>query len=166
MGLSSFNRMRREKSHVEVIEAERFKIDNEARNQRRVDRDEAKEKTDALQEKAAKAEAEAVAAIGEKNLAGMETKVIDQPLRQDHAAEIAGRNLFGVQEPKDPVARVHERIPLEKTANEVLVDHTQVDGAGPTAKMIAAAEKEAGVSKEVPAPAPAEEDVAPKGKKR
>lgn len=166
MGLSSFNRMRREKSHVEAIEAARFKIDNQARNQRRLDRDEAKEKTDALQEKAAEAEAAVVEAIGEKNLAGLETKVIDQPLRQDHAAEIAGRNLFDVQEPKDPLERVHERIQLEKTANEVLVERTQVEGPGPTPKMVAAAEKEAGVSKDVPDPAPAEEAVAPKGKKR
>jgi hypothetical protein len=141
MGLSSFNRMRRERAKVEKIEAERFKADNEARHAARKMRDGVKGDAE-LREKAAQAEHEAVEAIGEKNRAGLETN--DLPLRQDHAAEIAGRNINGVQEPKDPVARIDERIP-DNTPNEKLVEHMSAEDEGPAPALVEAAQEEAGV---------------------
>lgn len=149
MGLSSFNRMRRERNPVEKIEAERFKNWNEAHHKSRDTQSDATEVNDKLNAKAAKAEQSAVKAIGEKVEAGLTSGdkkggVIDQPLREDHAAEIAGRNIEGVQEPKDPVARRDERIP-DGTANEKLVPHTQVDRPGPTAAMVEAAQVESGM---------------------
>lgn len=149
MGLSSFNRMRRERNPVEKIEAERFKNWNEAHHKGRDVQADATEANDKLNAKAAKAEQEAVKAIGAKVEAGLTSGdkkggVIDQPLREDHAAEIAGRNIEDVQEPKDPVARREERIP-DGTANEELVPHTQVDRPGPTAEMVDAALVESGL---------------------
>ncbi|MGU3496356.1 hypothetical protein ACLBXM_20130 [Xanthobacteraceae bacterium A53D] len=160
MGLSSFNRMRRELAAVEKIEAERFKLDNEARHAARAERDEAREAGQDLAAQAERAEAEAVQAIGAKNEAGMETAVPDLPLRQDHAAEIAGRNLDDVQEPKDPVERIDERIPQGETANEKLVEHMSASQPGPSAELVEAAQREAGA---LPEAADGEEGIAPKG---
>lgn len=160
MGLSSFNRMRRERAAVEKIEAERFKIDNDARNAARLDKEKARSDASDLLEKAEAAEIAATEAIGEKNRQGQESEVDDLPLRKDHAAEIAGRNVEGAQEPKDPVERVDERIPQGETANEKLVEHMSVAGEGPTPELLEAAQKEAGA---LPDAAPSDEDVAPKG---
>lgn len=160
MGLSSFNRMRREKAPVETIEAERFKLDNEARQNRRLDRDAVHEQNAERNEEAMEAELAAAQRIGEKVEEGMKPGVLDEPLRRDHAAEIAGRNIEGVQTPKDPVDRVSERTPQAGTANEKLVPHTPVERKGPTKAQNDAAAKEVG---SLPAPATADENVAPKG---
>ena len=98
--------------------------------------------------------------MGKKVEEGRNSDVIDEPLRRDHAAEIAGRNLEGVQEPTDPAAHVAERIPAEKTANEKLVPLTGAESDGPTAEQVHAAAKEVGA---LPAPAGEGEGVAPKG---
>lgn len=143
MGLSSFNRMRRERNEVEKLEAERFKIANEARHAARKARDEAREQTDAMIPDVRRAEAEAVERIGEKNVAGLTSN--DLPMRKDHAAEIAGRNLEDVQAPKDPVERREERVPSGGTANEELVEHMVVDQPGPSPEMVEEAQEEAGV---------------------
>lgn len=152
MGLSSFNRMRRERNRVETIEAERFKIANEARNKHRLEREAAKERGDALLEDAAIAEAEAAAAIGEKNVEGLTTD--DLPLRKDHAAEIAGRNVEDVQAPKDPVQARLDRVP-EGTVNEELVGHMSVDKPGPGADLVEEAQEEAGAVETEDSPADA-----------
>jgi hypothetical protein len=81
----------------------------------------------------------------------MQSEVIDEPLRRDHAAEIAGRNLEGVQTPKDPVERVRERIPQHETENEKLVPHMQVNQPGPDLEQLNAARREIGIA-EVEAP--------------
>lgn len=141
MGLSGFNRMRRERNQVETIEAERFKIANEARNAARLARDAAREETDAMLPAAAEAEQAAREAIGEKNVAGLKTD--DLPLRKDHAAEIAGRNVEEVQAPKDPVQARLDRVP-EGTVNEQLVEHLSVDQPGPSPELVEAAAKEVG----------------------
>jgi hypothetical protein len=146
MGLSSFNRMRRSKVEVDKAEAERFKKWNETHNATRQARDETSGRAgNDRKEEIRQLEAEANKAIGEKVIAGMESAVIDEPLRKDHAAEIAGRNLEGVQTPKDPVERVEERIPQHETANEQLVPHMQVNMPGPDLEQLNAAREEVGV---------------------
>jgi hypothetical protein len=160
MGLSSFNRMRRERAAVEKIEAERFKIDNEARNAARLDKEKARSDATDLLEKAEAAEIAATEAIAEKNRRGQQPGADDLPLRKDHAAEIAGRNIEGAQKPKDPVDRIDERIPQGETANEKLVEHMSVAGEGPSPELLEAAQKEAGA---LPDAANADEDVAQKG---
>lgn len=160
MGLSSFNRMRREKAQVETIEAERFKVANEARQRSALGQVDTFNENAERNEESFKAEMAAVERIGEKVEEGMKPGVLDEPLRRDHAAEIAGRNIEGVQEPKDPVERIAERIPQDGTANEELVPHTPVENEGPTAEQVEAAAVEVGA---LPDPATAEENVAPEG---
>lgn len=174
MGMSAFNRMRRERSSVEKVEAQRFKNWNEQRHAARDAREKMTAGNDKLAEKASKEEVRAVDAIGVKARIAIESDGKKDPLRMDHAAEIAGRNLYDVDQPKDPVARIDERVPQHVTANEKLTEHTSVEGKGPTSKMVEAAQREAGAIKDdgeseqppaetVPAPATAEETVAPKG---
>lgn len=146
MGLASFNRARRSRLEVEKFEAERFKKDNAARwgAHHGVDTDRKQEAKDL--EKSRKLEHAASEEIGEKAEEGIrmgekEGGIADLPLRQDHAAEIAGRTLENNQEPKDPVERVMERIP-SGTATEELVEHTQVDQPGPTTALLDAVAKE------------------------
>jgi hypothetical protein len=142
MGLSGFNRARRSRLEVEKFEAERFEKDNAARwaahhalddNDKQAEKDLAKSR---------KLEDEASALIGEKVVAGIEKAdnggIIDEDLRRDHAAEIAGRTLENNQEPKGAVERLEERIPTG-TANEELVPHTQVDQEGPSPELMKAA---------------------------
>lgn len=145
MGLSSFNRMRRERAAVEIMEAERFKAWNEQHNASRISKDElqASAANPELLAELQDAELAAVERIGEKNREGIK-RGDDMPLRKDHAAEIAGRNLSNVDEPIDPVDHINQRIPQGETANEVLTEHTNVDGEGPTHEMVAAAALEVG----------------------
>lgn len=144
MGLASFNRMRRSKKGVNVAEAERFKIDNEARNEGRRLKREVRNANLSRKEELRDLEHDANQNFAEKAIAGTETEVIDEPLRRDHAAEIAGRNIEGVQTPMDPVDRVIDRIP-DSTANEELVGKTQVNMPGPSLEDVNAARREIGV---------------------
>lgn len=151
MGLSSFNRMRRERAPVEKMEAERFIRWRDERNAglRREDRAERERE----QYEIWQAEQAAMRRIGAKVEVGMEMArqghpVVDEPLRRDHAAEIAGRNLHDVDQPKDPVQRIEERVPEGETANEQLVPHMSVEVVGPTAEQVRAAEVETGVAPE------------------
>jgi hypothetical protein len=151
MGLASFNRMRRERKPVERLEAERFAEWNKRHNERRLDRDNTHVELneDEIQETIREEESAAMGRIGDKVIAGIKegekkNGVIDKFLREDHAAEIAGRNLVDVDQPKDPVARVDERVP-DNTANEKLVAHTSVNRKGPSKAMVEAAQREAGV---------------------
>jgi hypothetical protein len=172
MGLSSFNRMRREKAEVEKMEAERFKAWNAQHNASRIDRDNLQKEMLEHTEDLAKAEAEAAERIGEKNREGIK-RGDDLPLRKDHAAEIAGRNLEGVDEPIDPVERIERRIPQHETANEQLVEHMGVETEGPSAELVQAAAEEVGSVKpeskkksedeNLPAAAAPGESVAPQG---
>lgn len=161
MSMSAFNRMRRERKPVEKIEAQRFKNWNAIHNGQALENDESREADAELVRQSDEEQAAAVVRIGEKVVQGMKSKVIDEPLRRDHAAEISGRNLYNVQEPKDPVERIDERIP-DSTENEKLAAHTQVDQPGPSKRLLAAAREEAGVV--LPAAAgTAEERTAPSG---
>lgn len=172
MGMSFFNRMRRERKPVEMIEAERSEQNLKFLHGRSIDRQrvhaENKERVEEIRE----AEVEASERIRVKALIGqgidpdtgeqrekMEDVeglgartafTIDEPLRKDHAAEIAGRNLQGVQEIKSPMQRLDERIPSGETAAEALVPHLSVERDGPTAEMVEAARLE----REDPAYAP------------
>lgn len=146
MGLSSFNRMRRERAPVNIMEAERSRLDNEARNARRNDRVAVHDRNKQRVEEIRQEDAAANERIGEKVRKGMQTAIIDEPLRKDHAAEIAGRHLEGVQEPKDPVDRVRERIPQHETANEKLVENMSAELPGPDLAAVAAAREEAGAA--------------------
>lgn len=142
MGLAGFNRSRRSRLPVEEHEAERFKKDNAARWAAHHGTDTNRKQEEKDLDKGRALEAAAVAEIGEKAEAGIEQGerrggIDDLFLRQDHAAEIAGRTLENNQEPKDPVERLRERIPTG-TANEEMVKHTQVDQPGPSAKLVEA----------------------------
>lgn len=161
MGLASFNRMRRQRNEVEKIEAERFKLSNEARQAGRQAQDMAHRENRDRVEEVREAETAAVEAIGEKNREGMETAIIDLPLREDHAAEIAGRNMPDMQssDPIDPVELRNIRVP-EDTANEKLASQMQVDTDGPSKELVNAAAKEVG---SLPDAAPKGEGVAPQG---
>lgn len=142
MGLASFNRARRERAAVEELEAARFKEWNERHNAARAVTDRMRGATEGDQEAVRDEELAAAQRIGEKAREGIrmgeEGGIIDLPLRRDHAAEIAGRTLENNQEPKDPVARVRERL-AEGSATEQMVEHTQVDRPGPTPELVAAA---------------------------
>jgi hypothetical protein len=100
MGLSAFNRMRREKAPVERMEAERFRADNEMRQRHRNESDGAYADRGEAQDAARAAEKDAVARIGEKMAEAMRLPPVDDPLRRDHEAEIVGRNLQDVDQPK------------------------------------------------------------------
>lgn len=148
MGLSAFNRARRSRLEVERLESERFDKDNAARWAaiRAQDKDNlTDEKT---LEKIRKAEHEASQEIGRKTEEGIEMGekggVQDLPLRQDHAAEIVGRSVEDAQETsKTAVERLEARIPTSgTTANEALVEHTQVDKESPSAELVEAARLE------------------------
>lgn len=142
MGLSSFNRARRSMIGVNEIEVERFKEDNAKRWAAHRSLDKTQEEIDEDLETVREAEAKGVAIIGEKVVAGIksgeEGGPIDLPLREDHAAEIAGRIVMNTQEPIDLMDRLHERIP-DGTANEELVKYTSVEQEGPTPELVAAA---------------------------
>jgi hypothetical protein len=132
MGMSFFARNRVSRKPVEKFEAERFKEFNEKHWERKASQDRRRGDDEKDQEKSWKKEVAANEAIGEKTREGMEADVTDMPLRIDHTREIAGRNLEDVQSPKDPVARIDERIP-ETSKGEKLVPHTSVD-AKPASK--------------------------------
>ena len=176
MGLSSFNRMRRERKAVEMIEAERSEANLKFLHGRSKERQEVhaqnKERVEEIREAETKASERirVKALLGQgidpetgEQLAKMEDVegggartafTIDEPLRKDHAAEMAGRNLQGVQEAKSPTQRLDERIPDGGTAAEELVPHLSVERDGPTAEMVEAARKE----REDPASAPGASD--------
>lgn len=142
MGLAGFNRSRRSRVAVEQAEAKRFKEDNAARWAAIHGQDKKLKDIDAEAEAIRKLESKASDKIGAKAEAGLETDVADLPLRQDHAAEIAGRTIEDPQgKPVDPVQRVADRIP-SGTATEKLVEHMQVDQKGPTKAMVDAAVEE------------------------
>jgi hypothetical protein len=136
MGMSAFARARREMSAVEKVEAERFKAVKDAGGIRA--QDDVRAEADKLLPAAAEAQEQALKNIGEKALAPN-----DEALRNDHAAEIAGRNIEGVHLPKDPVERVTERVP-SATQNEKLVPLTSVDSEGPSPALLKAVAKETG----------------------
>lgn len=148
MGLSSFNRARRSRLDVERLEAERFDKDNKARWAATRAQDKDNVTDEKILEKISKAEHEASLEIGRKNEEGIrlgeEGGVQDLPLRQDHAAEIVGRSVEDAQSSsKTTVERLEARIPTGgATANEKLVEHTQVDKDGPTAELVEAARLE------------------------
>lgn len=170
MGLASFNRMRRERAKVEKMEAQRFQRSHEARWGAFRARDDAHSEVNSeeIHDDLWEAEVKASERIGDKVRAGMKIHdalreegfrlqrgedipaedrvqdVIDGPLRRDHAAEIAGRNLKDVSQPKTELERIDERIPQHKTANEELVNHTAASSPGPTPEMVAAAAEEVG----------------------
>lgn len=148
MGLSSFNRARRARLEVERLETERFMEDNKRRQAaiRAQDKDNLiDEKTI---EKIRKAELDAAQEIGRKTEEGIalgeKGGVRDLPLRQDHAAEIVGRSVEDPQSStKTPIEHLEARIPTDgTTANEKLVEHTQVDKDGPSAELVEAARLE------------------------
>lgn len=180
MGLAAFNRMRRERKAVEMIEAERSEENLKYLHSRSALRQEMHQQLKERVGEIREAEAAASQRIGDKVLIGQGIDpatgektgasdqpgfVVDEPLRRDHAAEIAGRNLQGVQEDKSPTQRLDERIPSHETAAEQLVPHLTVSNPGPTPEMVEAARLE----REDPARAPgaadpgSEESVAPKG---
>lgn len=147
MGLSAFNRARRSRKEVEKFEAKRFEEDNKNRwegnrlrnpvhDQERVAKD---------QERSRKLELQASAEIGKKTEEGIKMAeaggLPDLPLRQDHAAEIAGRNLSGVQTPVPPTERLDERVPAS-TANEQIVENMSVESKGPSKAKMEAVRKE------------------------
>jgi hypothetical protein len=146
MGLSAFNRMRREKAPVERMEAERFRADNEMRQRHRNESDGAYADRGEAQDAARAAEKDAVARIGEKMAEAMRLPPVDDPLRRDHEAEIVGRNLQDVDQPKDPVQRIDERIPSGDGAAAALLPRTSVEREGPTVGHFAAAAAELGGS--------------------
>lgn len=140
MGMSAFNRARRSRLDVEEEEAKRFEKWHKDHwgAERLTDKD--PDKTDKEVEKIRKLEGAASDLIGEKArqgiLEGERGGIIDRPLREDHAAEIAGRTqVDGQGEPTSPVDRVRQRI-ADGSANEELVSHTQVDQPGAPAELI------------------------------
>ena len=84
MGLSSFNRMRREKAKVAEIEAERFKRDNEARQARRQARVDAQGADDELAAKAMQEEREATKRIGKPSHGGRCRPGVDLDVDRRH----------------------------------------------------------------------------------
>jgi hypothetical protein len=157
MGLAAFNRMRRERAPVERMEAERFVRWRDERNQRL--KQGARQETEKEQLEIWREEQAAMQRVGEKVRLGMAmaeegAPVTDEPLRRDHAAEIAGRNLKDVDQPKDPLTRYDERVPPDTTFNEELVPHMSVEHEGPSAEQVRAAEIETGVAPEPDAPQP------------
>ena len=151
MGLAAFNRMRRERAQVEKHEAERFVRWRDERNARLRQNAGTTRETEREQLEIWREEQAAMQRVGAKVRLGMEMvaeghPVTDEPLRRDHAAEIAGRNLQDVDKPKDPRERYDERVPPETTFNEELVPHMSVEHEGPTAEQVRAAEIETGVA--------------------
>jgi hypothetical protein len=146
MGLASFNRMRRERAKGEMLEAELFKVHHAARNKARVERVNAHRENKARVEEIRQEDRAASERIGEKVRRGLETRITDEPMRKDHAAEIAGRNLHGVGLPKDPVQRIEERIPQGTTANEKLVENMSAELPGPDPAAVDAARREVGAA--------------------
>lgn len=144
MGLSSFNRQRRLKADVAKKEAERFEAWNEARHAARDHLTGHKADDHTAQLEARQLEADAVKAIGEANREGLDNG--DLPMRKEHAAEIAGRTVIDPQgeDAPSPTEKVDLRLP-HGTANEELVEHTDVRKDGPSAELVEAAQKEAGV---------------------
>lgn len=148
MGLSSFNRMRRQRNAVELMEAKRFEENNRKRWSAHHTRDANMGTTDEKElSKLRKAEHDAVEKIGELNVQGLKTAVPDAPMRKEHAAEIAGRTMTDMQqgEPMTPTELRTNRVPESAPASEKLVDRTSVEHRGPTVKELQAANVEAGV---------------------
>ena len=148
MGLSAFNRARRSRLDVERLETERAMRDNANRQAAIRSQDKDNEADEKMLEKIRKAEIAASEEIGRKTEEGIklgeEGGVQDLLLRQDHAAEIVGRSVEDAQtSTKTPLERLEARIPTSgTTANEALVEHTQVDKPGPSAELVEAARLE------------------------
>jgi len=149
MGLSAFSRARVSQLPELELEAKRFDAWNKMHQTsfRMVDdfREEAEEEVVAIRE----AMIEGVKKVGEKVVAGLaentkEGDPVDLPLRLDHVRDMVGRrHIEDPQgEPKSTLDRLHERIPTKANASEKLVMKTSVDGEGPTAEEVEAAEEE------------------------
>lgn len=151
MGLSAFSRARVSTLPELELEAARFDEWNKLHQKSFRDLDdlhsseEAEEKIVEVRE----ATLEDVKTIGEKVVAGLEENTaegdpIDLPLRLDHTRDLVGRRYVEDPqgEPKSTLERLHDRIPTEATASEVLVYKTAVDGDGPTKEEVDAAEEE------------------------
>ena len=148
MGLSAFSRARVSNLPVLELEAARFDKWNKAQNDSRqaLDRLQNGEEFDAAVEEVREADGEAVIAIGEKVVAGMEADEAerDMPLREDHLADMVGRRHVEEPqgEPKSTLERLHDRIPTETTASKVVLHKLVVDGEGPTKEEMDAAYEE------------------------
>jgi len=149
MGLSAFSRARVSQLPELELEAKRFDAWNKMHQTsfRMVDdfREEAEEEVVAIRE----AMIEGVKKVGEKVVAGLaentkEGDPVDLPLRLDHVRDMVGRrHIEDPQgEPKSTLERLHERIPTKAPASENMAHKVSVDGEGPTAEEVEAAEEE------------------------
>jgi hypothetical protein len=159
MGLSAFSRARVSQLPEMELEAKRFDDWNKMHQGTTRAVDDFREKAEEDVEKIRETMLEDVAVIGEKVVAGLqentpEGEPVDLPLRLDHVADMVGRrHVEDPQgEPKSTLERLHDRIPTEAPASEVIVHKTDVETEGPTKEEMDAAyeEQEPWVEEPVP----------------